>query len=72
MRLNKKRERHWRIVFKENKKGVKKKKLIIHGNMWNVYMNNKLLIVQGRYCVEFQCSYGKRVIWEVVYNCFDE
>ena len=41
VKLYDKRERHWRIDFEENDGGVDDKKLILHDNRQDVYMNEK-------------------------------
>ena len=66
MRLNNKREYHWRIVSKDNGGGVDKDKSILHTKRWDVYMNEKKMLNKGGYSVEVSGSDGKKVIWEVV------
>ena len=43
-------------------------KEIIHAKRWGVYMNNKRLLIKGRYSMEVSGSDGKKVVWEVVDN----
>ena len=33
------RERHWRMVFKDNDVGVENAKASLHAKKWDVYMN---------------------------------
>ena len=39
VKLDHKRERHWRIVFEDNNGGVDNKKSILHAKRWDVYIN---------------------------------
>ena len=40
--LNYEIERHWRLVWGDNKEGVGDEKSILHTKMSDVYMNNKI------------------------------
>ena len=33
------RERHWRMVFKDNYGGLDDKKALLHAKRWDVYVN---------------------------------
>ena len=35
------RERHWRMVFKDNDGGVDDAEALLHDKRWDVYMNEK-------------------------------
>ena len=37
--LDKERERHWRMVFKEHYGGVDDAKAFLHAKRWNLYVN---------------------------------
>ena len=39
--LDDERERHWRMVFKENDVGVDNTKALLYANRWDVYVNEK-------------------------------
>ena len=54
VRLDDKKERHWRMVLEGNAKG------------WYVYMNGKKALIKGGYSMEVSGSDGKTIIWEVV------
>ena len=47
--LDDERERHWRIVFKENGGGVDDAKALLHAKRWDVYVNEKENLVKGGY-----------------------
>ena len=36
MKLDEKRDHHWRIIFKDNDVGVENQKAILHVKRWNV------------------------------------
>ena len=38
VRLDNKRDNHWRIVFKDNTRGVDNEKAIAHTKRWDIYM----------------------------------
>ena len=67
-----KRERHWRMVFKDNYGGVDDAKLLPHAKRWDFYVNEKENPVKGGYLVEFSNHDKKKVIWEVVADHFVE
>ena len=62
------RERHCRMVFKDNDGGVDNKKALLHAKRWGVYVNEKENIMKGGYLVEVVCYDGKKVLWELVDN----
>ena len=37
--LDDERERHWRMVFKDNEGGVDDKKALLHTKRWDLYVN---------------------------------
>ena len=37
--LDDERERHWRMVFKDNDRGVDDEKTFLHAKRWYVYVN---------------------------------
>ena len=37
--LDDKRERHWRVVFKDNDGGVDYAKSLLHAKRWDLYVN---------------------------------
>ena len=41
VRLDEKRERHWRMVLEENYGEVENEKALLHAKRWVVYINNK-------------------------------
>ena len=45
------RERHWRNVFEDNELGVDEK-AFLHAKCWYLYLNEKEIIVKGKYLVE--------------------
>ena len=47
--LDDKRERHWRMVFKDNDGGVEDAKALLHGNRWDIHVNEKEMLVKGGY-----------------------
>ena len=51
IKLDDKRERHWRVVFKDKDVGVYHDKAILSAKSWYVYMNYKLLLIKGGYSV---------------------
>ena len=59
------RECHWRNVFKENEGGVDEKALL-HAKRWDLYLNEKEILVKGKYLVEVVGHDKKKVLWEVV------
>ena len=60
------RERHWRMVFKENDGGVEDEKALLHDKRWDVYVNEKENIVKGGYLVEVVSHEKNKVLWGVV------
>ena len=64
--LDNERECYWRMVFEENYGGVDDAKALIHAKSWDVYVNEKVNLVQGGYLVEVVGHDKKKVIWEVV------
>ena len=64
--LDDERERHWRMVFKENYGGVDDAKELLHAKRWDIYVNEKEKIVKGGYLVEVVGNYKKKVLWGVV------
>ena len=41
VRLDDKREHHWRMVFRDDGGGMDYEKDTLHANRWDVYMNKK-------------------------------
>ena len=68
VRLDDKRERHWRMVLEDNYGGVDNKKALIYANMWYSYINNQKELIKGVYYVEVSGYDGNKFIWEVVDN----
>ena len=64
--LEDERERHRRMVFKENYWGVDGAKALIRANRWDVYVNEKENLVKGGYLVEVVSYEKRKIIWEVV------
>ena len=63
--LDDERERHWRMVFKDNYGGVVDKNTFIHAKKWDFYVNKKENLIKGGYWVEFVGHIRKKVIWKV-------
>ena len=61
--LDNEREPHWRMVFEENDGGVDYAKALLHAKMWDVYFNEKEIIVKVGYLVGFVGHDGMKVIW---------
>ena len=59
------RERHWRNVFEDNEGGVDEKSLL-HAKRWDLYLNEKEKLVNGKYSVEVAGHNKKKLLWEVV------
>ena len=64
--LNDERECHWRMFFLDNEGGVYSDKIILHDRRWYLYMNDRLFVIKGGYCVDVSGSGGKKAIWEVL------
>ena len=60
------RERHWRILFEDNYRGVDDTKAFLHANMWDLYVNEKENLAKGKYLLEVVGHDKKNVLWEVV------
>ena len=41
LNIDDERERHWRMVFKDNEGGVDDKKALLHTKRWYLYVNEK-------------------------------
>ena len=52
MRIDDKREHHWRIVFEENNGVLDDEKEILRARRWHVYMNEKNMLTNGGYSVQ--------------------
>ena len=66
------RERHWRNVSEDNEGGVDEKALL-HANRWDLYLDEKEKLVNGKYLVEVVGHDKKKVLWEVVkYHVIEE
>ena len=63
-------QRHWRMFFEYNDGGVDDKKVFIHANMWDFYVNKKEALIKGGCLVEVVSSDGKKVLWREVDNHF--
>ena len=61
--LDKKRECHWRMVFKDNDGGVDDVKVLLNANRGYVYINEKEELGKVGYLVEVVGHENKRVIW---------
>ena len=59
VKLDDKRERHWRMVFEDNDGGVDNQKAILHAKRWDIYMNEKEASIKGGYSVEVPGYYRK-------------
>ena len=64
--IDDKRERHWRMVFKDTYGGVDDAKAFLHANRWDICVNDKEKIFKGGYLVEVVGHDKKKVLWEVV------
>ena len=64
--LDDERERHWRMVFKDNDGEVDDEKEFLHDTRWDIYVNEKEKIFKGGYSLEFVGHDKKKVLWEVV------
>ena len=62
---NNESERHWRNVSKDNE-GCVDEKALLHAKCWDLYLNEKVSLVKGKYLVEIVGHDKKRVLWEVV------
>ena len=51
MRLEDKRECHWRMFFEDNDGGLDDQKVILNIKRWDVYMNKKEAFIKGGYYV---------------------
>ena len=60
------RERHYRNYFEDNEGGVNDKKALLHAKYWDLYVNEKEILVKGKYSVEFVGHDKRKVLWEVV------
>ena len=47
--LDDERERHWRMVFEDNDGGVDDAKALLNDKRWDLYVNDKEMIVKGGY-----------------------
>ena len=47
--LDNKKERHWRMVFKDNDGGVYDSKEMLHAKRWDIYVNERGKLVKGGY-----------------------
>ena len=63
VRLENKIQHHWRMVFKDNGRGLDGDKSLVHTNRWYDYMNKKQSIIKGGYYVKVSGSDGKKVVW---------
>ena len=63
-----KRERHWRMGFKDNEEGVDDEKMILHYKRWYIYMDEKRSLIKCGYSMEVSGFDRKKVIWGVVDN----
>ena len=64
--IDDKRERHWRMVFKDTYGGVDDAKALLHANRWDICVNEKEKIFKGGYLVEVVGHDKKKVLWELV------
>ena len=60
VKLDNKREHHWRMFFEDNNGGVDNKKALLHVKRWYVYVNEKEKIIKGGYLVEVVGYDGKK------------
>ena len=49
VKLDKKSEHHWRMVFEDNDGGVGNQKSVLHAKRWDVYINEKEVLIKGGY-----------------------
>ena len=57
VRLNNKRERHWRMVFEEIDGRMDNQKVIIHAKRWDIYKNRKNVLIKDG-CSAEEGSFG--------------
>ena len=55
-----KRERHWRMFFKDNNGGVDGTNALIHDKNWYVQNSDRKALVKGSIQLRFLTSTGKR------------
>ena len=70
--LYEKMERHWSMVFEDNKGRLDEKKAILRAKRWDACMKNKILQIKCGYYVEVSVYYGKKMVWGLVDNHFVE
>ena len=70
--LDNERECHWGVVFEDNSSGKDNKESFLRANRQYLYRRYKLSFVKCGYYVVVSGSYGKNLIWGVVYNCVVE
>ena len=51
-RIDNRRQHQQRMIFEDNGGWVENEKLILHDNMWYVYMNKKKALIKGSHSVE--------------------
>ena len=61
--LDDKKERYWRIFFEDNNGGVDDQKEILHAKRWDVYINDKEVLIKGGYYVEVSGYDEDKVLW---------
>ena len=64
--LDDERERHWRMLFEDNGVGVEDVKALLHAKRWDIYVNEKEILVKGGYSVEVVGHDKKKFLWGVV------
>ena len=64
--LDKERERHWRMVSKDNTRGLDNAKALLHAKRWDLYVNEKENLVKGGYLVEVVGHDKKKVFGELM------
>ena len=53
MLLDDDRERHWRMVFEDNNRGVDGTEALLYAKKWDVYNSEKEVLVKCGYSVDF-------------------
>ena len=57
---------HWGIIIDDNEEGIDKEKYLLHANMWDVYIREKKILIEGGYSLEVSGSDGKKAVWDVI------
>ena len=60
MILDDERESRWRIVFKDNDRGIYAKKSLLYANIWDLYRSDKHQLSKGGYYVEVLLMWSRK------------